>query len=325
MLYTEKITLKQASDLQNKIEAGEMPDMSACYRIDNRDIPVPSISDEGKLDAYQGGDYYLTRSDYAQYIIGNQPLPEGYGYPNKELSSGIYDSLPEYYRLLKTGDWNRVNGICINSGMINDYDWHCFAFPLTDLARVEAETAEPERTEINIPQMGWLHYKTITLKYFKDNEPIEAEIWDGDIKDAKDGCKFEILTTTYNALPDEFKALAKRYVMPAHFETDWKAKYSELEADHNTLIKHLQEATASADSKQERINELEHLLENSNNKCILAAAQAINDNKRIKDLEHYKSISDDYVKALEGKLDAIELMKKADNELMKARADYFPY
>ena len=68
--------------------------------------------------------------------------------------------------------------------------------------------------------------------------------------------------------------------MPAHFadSTDWKAKYSELEADRNTLIKHLQEATASADSLQDRLTDAQNCIaamEAKYNEIVKAAKYAI--------------------------------------------------
>lgn len=268
MNYTEKITFEQALDLQNKIKAGEMPDIEIYYQYYQTD------DHHGNLGSYYLDRCYkdnndailLTRSDYATYILGNNPLPDGYGYPSKDLGSGIYDGLPEYYRMLKTGDWNRVNGICINSAMINDYDWYCFAFPLSDLARVEAEAvvSKMERTEINAAQVEWLFtYKPETNFFYYDEDGAEFhwkkfESSDSSLSDRQ--YKYKLLTSTYNSLPDEFKALAEpKASMPAHFadSTDWKAKYIELEEQHNTLIKHLQEATASADAKQDIINNLE--------------------------------------------------------------------
>ena len=204
--------------------------MSACYRIDNRDIPVYSILDEGDLNTYNGGYYYITRPDYAQYIIGNKPLPDGYGYPSKDLSIGLYNGIPYMFCF---GDQSNIwlsTGQVFNLKTTTITKWYEVAFKLTDLARVEAE-ADPKPS------------------------------------------------------------------MPAHFEPDWKAKYIELEEQHNTLIKHLQEATALAETKE----------------------------KRIKELEYYKTISDEYVKALEGKLNALEMLKAAEFNLAKASNDYYPY
>lgn len=193
MNYDQQITLEQALDLQNKINAGEMPDMSACYRIDNRDIPVHSILDDGDLNTYNGGYYYLTRSDYANYILGNNPLPDGYGYPSKDLGSGLYNGIPYMFCF---GDQSNIwlsTGQVFNLKTTTITKWYEVAFKLTDLARVEAE-ADPKPS------------------------------------------------------------------MPAHFKPDWKAKYIELEEQHNTLIKHLQEATASADSLQDRLTDAQNCI-----------------------------------------------------------------
>jgi hypothetical protein len=47
--------------------------------------------------------------------------------------------------------------------------------------------------------------------------------------------------------------------------------------------------------------------------------------KRIRDLEHYKSISDDYVKAFERRDTAKDVLKQAEINLIEARSEYYPY
>ena len=217
MNYTEKITLEQALDLQKKIEKGEIPDMSACYRIDNRDIPVYSILDEGDLNTYNGGYYYITRSDYATYILGNKPLPDGYGYPSKDLSIGIYDELPYYFNF-NADDWSK--NLSFDSNYTTVKKWYQICFRLTDLARVEAEADKPFAEK----------YKE-TLAEPKPSMPANF---------------------TYQN--DEWLKEANKLAVE---HDELKAKYIELEEQHNTLIKHLQEATASADAKQDIINNLE--------------------------------------------------------------------
>lgn len=275
-IYDQKITLEQALDLQKKINAGQMPDMSACYRIDNRDIPVYSILDDGDLNTYNGGYYYLTRTDYATYIQGNKPLPDGYGYPSKD-DPKTYEGL--YCHCLTTDNsWSRHTYLFTVENWL--FKWYEVAFKLTDLARVEAE---PERTEINAAQVKWmLEHLTQCPKinYHNGIERIGYTVVDYDnARTTTD--TYEILTTDYNSLPDEFKALAdpkpfaEKYKeafvnkpsMPAHFtyqNDEWlreanklAVEHEELKAKYSELEKQLQEATASADAKQDKIHELE--------------------------------------------------------------------
>ncbi len=83
---------------------------------------------------------FITALDYATHILKQAALPEGYGYAAYELSSGRYDELP-YYLLSDQKNWQE--------GRYSEYqktvatcktDWNRYAFPLTDLARVEAES-----------------------------------------------------------------------------------------------------------------------------------------------------------------------------------------
>lgn len=264
MNYTEKITLEQAIMLKKK-----QPFTQVKRILDGESLFVKLIQDIGIENLYANDGYILiTRPDYAQYIQGNNPLPDGYGYPSKDLDSGIYDELPYMFHTPYGSDERQwTKGGASHYG-ISDYytEFWKYAFKLTDLARVEAEAviSKMERTEINAAQVEWIFQNTPETEhfYYDDNG---AEFYcekfkslDSDL--ANDGVKHKILTTTYNSLPDEFKALAEpKASMPAHFadSTDWKAKYIELEEQHNTLIKHLQEATASADAKQDIINNLE--------------------------------------------------------------------
>ncbi len=316
MIYTEQITLEQALDLQNRIEAGEMPDIKVCYLVPPDAIGVfsvgaGSLKDIPNLDFFGGGDWYLTRSDYATYIIGNKPLPEVYGYPSKELSSGIYEGL-EYLSVSNGTKWTFK--LPIQDKL---EQWWLYAFPLTDLARVEAEAvvSEMERTEINAAQVEYIVKHDVKTKLFYQcgDEVVEqVRAWINDIEAAKNGTLFSLLTTTYNSLPDEFKALAEPS-MPAHFadSTDWKAKYSELERATTTTLntshgqrsfsdyvngycgqldlservcrleaekceftKQLQEATASADSKQQAIEAITKV-NNELGDCLRAARDYI--------------------------------------------------
>lgn len=209
MNYTEQISLEQALDLQNRINAGEMPDI--LYAWHPMEDPISLGNNE--ID-HPNNEFYLTRPDYAQYIQGNKPLPDvsgGYGYANKPFGNGTYEGIGNWYQKALNGDWHFVSGEFSDRAEFNANFWE-YCFQLTDLARVEAE-ADPK------PSMP-AHFT-----YQNDEWLREA-----------------------NKLAVEHEEL--------------KAKYSELEEQHNTLIKHLQEATASADAKQDRINELEKEVEN---------------------------------------------------------------
>lgn len=335
MIYTEQITLEQALDLQNRIEAGEMPDIKVCYLVPPDAIGVfsvgaGSLKDIPNLDFFGGGDWYLTRSDYATYIIGNKPVPEGYGYPSKELSSRIYDSLP-YKFCFNQDEWSDNGSFECKYTTVKK--WHQICFKLTDLARVEAEAvvSEMERTEINAAQVEWLStYKPETNFFYYDEDGAEFhwkkfESSDSSLSDRQ--YKYKLLTSTYNSLPNEFKALAEKPFaekykealadpkpsMPAHFtdSTDWKAKYNELErattttlntshgqrsfsdyvngycgqldlservcrleAEKGEFTKQLQEATASADSKQQAIEAITKV-NNELGDCLRAARDYI--------------------------------------------------
>lgn len=270
MNYDQQITLEQALDLQNKIKSGEMPDIIA-FSTNARINNSLENTDVNYVYKNRGKELLLTRSDYATYILGNNPLPDGYGYPSKDLSIGIYDELPYYFNF-NADDWSK--NLSFDSNYTTVKKWYQICFRLTDLARVEAESvvSKMERTEINAAQVEYLVKNEVKTKLFYQcgDEVVEQiRFWINDIEAAKNGTVFSLLTTDYNSLPDEFKALAdkpfaEKYKetlakpkpsMPAHFEADWKeAKYKELE-------KQLLEATALAETRQARINELEATLQ----------------------------------------------------------------
>lgn len=259
MNYTEKITLEQAIMFKKK-----QPFTQVKRILDGESLFVKLIQDIGIENLYANDGYILiTRPDYAQYIQGNNPLPDGYGYPSKDLGSGLYNGIPYMFCF---GDQSNIwlsTEQVFNLKTTTITKWYEVAFKLSDLARVEAESvvSKMERTEINAAQVEYLVKNEVKTKLFYQcgDEVVEQiRFWINDIEAAKNGTVFSLLTTDYNSLPDEFKALAEpKPSMPAHFEPDWKAKYIELEEQHNTLIKHLQEATASADAKQDIINNLE--------------------------------------------------------------------
>ena len=121
-IFDQQITLNQALDLKTKIEAREIPDIQAYFKY------YDTYNSIGKTTVYyidkSSNAILLTRSDYAQYIQGNKPLPDGYGYASKDLSSGIYDELLDIQRCDSSGNQYRAYGITMSPAMINDYDGH---------------------------------------------------------------------------------------------------------------------------------------------------------------------------------------------------------
>ena len=331
MNYTEKITLEQALDLQNKIKSGEMPDIKV-YSFNASGLNIVNLNGLNIGKIYLDHNYLLlTRSDYAQYIQGNKPLPDvsgGYGYANKPFGNGTYEGIGNWYQKALNGDWHFVSGEFSDRAEFNANFWE-YCFQLTDLARVEAE-AEPEKTEINAAQVQYIVKNDVKTKLFYQcgDELVEqVRAWINDIEAAKNGTVFSLLTTTYNSLPDEFKALGDpkpsmpsfgEYVGNILDQTDWKAKYELEVAEHKeTKIKY--------ENLVEQHNVLNDLLQGADDNLKEATASADAKDKRIKELEYYKSISDNYVKALEGKLNALEMLKAAEFNLAKASNDYYPY
>jgi hypothetical protein len=280
-----------------------------------------------KLDSISN---FCTALDYATHILGQDIPPEGWGY-------AAYDE-PEKYDGLAFISYDKSWSQRVYGEFYRNWDkWSNFAFRLKDLAKVEAEpkplnlqslneladtafenkpVTEMEKTEINAVQIEWLlAYPSINKHWVNGKEYMCLSIVDvGNAGCA--GIKYEILTSDYNSLPDEFKALAEpKSKAPSYVEficdkieaTDWKAKYEEqaaeiakfieIWAENDSLKLQVIEATKSADLKQDKIH----------------------------DLEHYKSISDNYVKALEAKLNAIEALTSAQWNLNKAHSDYYPY
>jgi hypothetical protein len=112
---------------------------------------------------------YITREDYAMYVKGNKPLPEGYGYASKSFEDSKYDGL-EYCTFGEHTHWVKWNFPNIlftteKTGILKDPSiWYLYAFKLEDLARVEAET-----NEITQEQAEWLekNYPNIKIDYIR--------------------------------------------------------------------------------------------------------------------------------------------------------------
>jgi hypothetical protein len=188
----------------------------------------------------QGGKVFITALDYATHILKQKTPPEGYGYPAYELGSGRYDELP-YYLIDDEKKWiegryseyQKTDATCKN-------DWYRYAFRLTDLARVEG--TDTDKTEINLGQAKWLKEKEQRFTYwlngviYKDGLFIEADIYN-----VRDGDKYEILTSTYNTLPQEFRNLASSEMETT--VTDWEAKYKELQGQSRQIKEEVYELT----------------------------------------------------------------------------------
>jgi hypothetical protein len=226
-IYDQQITLEQALNLQNKIKAGEMPDIEIYYQYYQTDDHHGNLGSYYLDRCYKDNNdaIHLTRNDYAQYIIGNQPVPEGYGYPSKELKQGTYNGL----------QWAWYNGSCWT--IINDSDdsfyidndkamdnWYSIAFPITYLACVEAEAEKP----------------------FADSADWKAK---------------------YEAQAAELDEIRTRLRRSSDEVSERKEMLGELKLQ-------LQEATASADSKQQTI-EATTKVNNELGDCLRAARDYI--------------------------------------------------
>jgi len=137
--YLKEIDLGQAELLQQKVKIGTAPlnlkwfstNINSAIDVCISDIFF-NLSNDGKL--------FCDALTYATHILNQAAPPEGWGYAAYELGSGMYDKLP-YYRLNDEDKWKE--------GTFDIYEyttakvkgiWNRFAFKLTDLARVEAET-----------------------------------------------------------------------------------------------------------------------------------------------------------------------------------------
>jgi hypothetical protein len=235
--YTKQLTIDEALNLE-KVNKTAL----ACHSRIQHPISNPDKIAHWAIHLiYKQGDYLSCDAlTYATYILNQATPPEGYGYAAYELSSGRYDELP-YYLIDDEKKWiegryseyQKTDATCKN-------DWYRYAFRLTDLARVEG--TDTDKTEINAAQLEWLHYKTFVIKHFKNEELFEDQIFDFVIADAKKGCKIELLTSTYNALPQEFKDLAISKMETS--VTDWEAKYKQEKSECERLRKALFESEA---------------------------------------------------------------------------------
>jgi hypothetical protein len=363
--YTTQLTLDEALNLEkvNKtalVYDSDYEDSLGCNpdELDNWDIP----------SIYRQGDYLSCDAlTYATYILNQATPPEGWGYAAYELSSGRYDSLPYFYYDVDAGWKSGVFETFGEKKKENKIYWNRNAFRLTDLARVEEQ-----KTEINLGQAKWLKEKEQRFTYwlngviYKDGLFIEADIYN-----VRNGDKYELLNSTYNALPQEFKDLAREEAeseatkplnqksfgeifeesaknnmwperpdaRPSKQEqtfgqfmgkvleaVDWESKYHELEKIVDELKTKNEELATAALNLSHNIATTHQTNEKNLQDSLLEAQNTIAIyEKRISDLDYYKSISDDYVKAFEQRDAAKETLKQAEINLIEARNDYYPY
>lgn len=224
-IYDQQITLEQALNLQNKIKAGEMPDIEIYYQYYQTDDHHGNLGSYYLDRCYKDNNdaIHLTRSDYATFIIGNKPVPEGYGYASKELNSGIYQDL--HFMATDRTRWLTHD---FNFGRYCTGKWYDYAFLLADLARVEAD-AQP-----SMPA------------HFADSTDWKAK---------------------YEAQAAELDEIRTRLRRSSDEVSERKEMLGELKLQ-------LQEATASADSKQQTI-EATTKVNNELGDCLRAARDYI--------------------------------------------------
>jgi hypothetical protein len=408
--YTKELTLDEALELQQKIKSNQMSNIGMCISstdMVNTDLSWLDVDyiykrkDKKRVIS-------ITGFDYATHILKQATPPEGYGYPNKELGRGTYNGLQWANGIILDGvvkEWEIINHpelnytdnyYSVNQHSINPYSidkWYEVAFRLTDLARVEGETVTPfelpkqekplgynsaytppieSKIEINLGQAKWLKEKEQRFTYwlngviYKDGLFIEADIYN-----VRNGDKYELLTSTYNDLPQEFKDLAREEAeseatkplnqksfgeifeesaknnmwperpdaRPSKQEqtfgqfmgkvleaVDWESKYHELEKIVDELKTKNEELATAALNLSHNIATTHQTNEKNLQDSLLEAQNTIAIyEKRISDLDYYKSISDDYVKAFEQRDAAKETLKQAEINLIEARNDYYPY
>lgn len=251
---------------------------------------------------------FITALDYATHILKQKTPPEGYGYAAYSVDTNSRYSKLRYLSY-STGQWQ--HGVQELFTAADDVYWHLFCFRLTDLARVEgtdtdkteinaAQVEDTHKTEINAVQVHWLDVNDCVFQYWQDGHHYPAQVFDGgDTESASEGSKFELLTSTYNSLPQEFKDLAAP-IPPSGIKppvTDWEAKYKELE---------------------DRYNE-------SNNKRIVAEAQLMHAKQSLEGAKAQSEIADSYINAFQKKLDLLYQLQENDKELNKLSSDYYPF
>jgi len=298
--YTKELTLDEAQTLQQKIKAGEMPDIEIYFQYFRTD------DHHGNLGSYYLDRCYkdnnnailLTALDYATHILNQLAPPEGWGYAAYPLDSGKYDKLPYLVLVNSWGEgWYSQYKESIT---FSKEEWIRYAFKLTDLARVEAEKPEVKSTP---PIADWegtaFPERPDAIRPAKQEQTFGQFV--GKVLEKIDW------EAKYNSLLIDEKQLQEE-------RNTWRDKYSELADRFNAQA---QDSSNLFLDATEKATLQDSLLEAQNTIAI--------QEKRIRDLEHYKSISDDYVKAFERREAAKENLKQAEINLIEARNEYYPY
>ena len=219
-IYDQEITLEQAQLL---------PESIIVYSPITKQVPIDTISVFNLTYIYGNNNaIYLTRSDYAQYIIGNNPVPEGYGYANKELTFDKYIWLR--FKEYSKAEWviNNPNGFSYSDA--EKFKWWQVCFPLTDLARVEAEAEAP-----SMPA------------HFADSTDWKA--------------KYSELEREKNGVVSNYALLKQDYELyKADAEKQIKEARDVIRDNALSFADRFQEATASADSLQDRLTDAQNCI-----------------------------------------------------------------
>lgn len=95
---TIELTLQEALELRAKVDKGEIPTIWARNSSGIQKTNPDKLEKYGIELVYKDGfALFVKPTDYAQYVKGNQPLPEGYGYASKPFGQGIYHELNYQY------------------------------------------------------------------------------------------------------------------------------------------------------------------------------------------------------------------------------------
>jgi hypothetical protein len=332
--YTKELTLD---------EAYLLPERITVYSPITKQDPIDVLSVFNLSYIYDNNNaVYCTPLDYATHILKQAAPPEGYGYAAYDYGTGRYNGL-EFMHI--AGDKGILPFKDVEY-MANN--WADYLFRLTDLARVEGT----DKTEISLNQAKWLKGKEQRFTYWLNGSIYANGLFiEADIYNIKGGDKYEIHTSTYNSLPQEFKDLEQRKNINLD-QVKWiennelpiqihycgydgiKIAFSEfikLPKEFHDLAPYNEPPIPPSGIRppvndwEAKYKELEDRYNESNNKRIVAETQLMHAKKRIEELEYYKSISDDYVKALENRDTARENLKQAEHELAKAHSNYYPY
>lgn len=160
MKYTEEISLEQIKSLDSLALKSIT---FSCNKNDIKQEYNKTLNDYFYLlgEIYSNGDkIYIIRPDYAHFIKGKQPLPEGFGYATMPFGEGRYKDL-KYY------NDNYPNGkLFINDNIRYNNKWWEFLFKLEDL-----EIAESKEIIIDYKAL-YQEQKYKTERYERENEHL---------------------------------------------------------------------------------------------------------------------------------------------------------